>query len=142
MNMRLFQGLVATLIALLSVALGAVAFQAQNVIPKPTTSLYQSSTNHDNNGVMMSRSQWIQTAAAGAAAMMFAPMSALAKDVDPSVKGTKQDPEFEACLSTCMYECTKPKGIEQKSRKECLPECKSKCAKTKAQTMLGTPLAK
>ncbi|GMH59084.1 hypothetical protein TrRE_jg3888, partial [Triparma retinervis] len=27
-----------------------------------------------------------------------------------------------------MYECTKPKGDEQKGRAECIPECKKKCA--------------
>jgi hypothetical protein len=39
-----------------------------------------------------------------------------------------------------MYECTKPKGTEQKSRKECLPDCKKECAKTDAQLMKGTPM--
>ena len=65
---------------------------------------------------------------------------AVAKDVDPKVKGTKQDPSYEACVSKCMYECTKPKGTEQKSRQECLPECKQTCATTKQQLMIGTPL--
>jgi hypothetical protein len=36
-------------------------------------------------------------------------------------------PVNEACLSKCLYECTKPKGSEQKSRAECLPECKKQC---------------
>jgi hypothetical protein len=38
-----------------------------------------------------------------------------------------------------MYDCTKPK-VESKSRAECLPECKTKCATTKQQLMLGTPI--
>ena len=59
-----------------------------------------------------------------------------------AVKGTKKDPAFEACLSKCMYECTKPKGTEQKSRSECLPECKRSCATTKAQLLLGDPVKK
>jgi len=29
-------------------------------------------------------------------------------------------------LSTCVYECTKPKGAEQKGRAECIDECKLK----------------
>jgi hypothetical protein len=62
---------------------------------------------------------------------------ALAAD---DVKGTKKDPAYEACLSQCMYTCTKPKGEEQKSRTECLGECKVQCATTKQQLMLGTPL--
>jgi len=91
----------------------------------------------------MSRCQWLQTAGGAFAAAVFtaaAPMPAAAKEVDPAVKGTKQDPEFEACLSQCIYECTKPKGAEQRSRKECLPECKMTCAKTKAQLMTGSPI--
>jgi hypothetical protein len=58
------------------------------------------------------------------------------------VTGTKQDPKYEACLSQCMYTCTKPKGYEQKSRAECLPDCKQQCATTKQQLMIGTPIAK
>jgi hypothetical protein len=69
------------------------------------------------------------------------PLSARA-ETDPMLKGTKKDPSFEACLSKCMYECTKPKGAEQKSRAECLPECKKGCAKTKEQLMLGQPIKK
>ena len=42
--------------------------------------------------------------------------------------GTKMDPEYEKCLSKCLYVCTKPKGSETKLRADCLPECKEKCA--------------
>lgn len=66
----------------------------------------------------------------------------LAKDTDLALKGTKKDPDFEACLSQCMYECTKPKGYEQKSRSVCLPECKQQCAKTKEQLLKGLPIKK
>ncbi|KAL7572764.1 hypothetical protein ACA910_009027 [Epithemia clementina (nom. ined.)] len=68
--------------------------------------------------------------------------AAWAKDVDPSLKGTKKDPAYEACVSECIFYCTKPKGDEQKSRKECLPECKKSCATTKEQLMIGTPINK
>lgn len=74
-----------------------------------------------------------------AAAVLVVPLTASAKDSDASTKGTKADPAFQACISTCMYECTKPKADEQKTRQECLPECKAKCATTKAQLMVGTP---
>jgi hypothetical protein len=57
------------------------------------------------------------------------------------LKGTKKDPAYEACLSQCMYTCTKPKGEEQKSRAVCLSECKAQCATTKQQLMLGTPIS-
>jgi hypothetical protein len=40
---------------------------------------------------------------------------------------------------TGMYVCTKPKGAEQRSRKDCLPDCKKQCAKTDAQLMKGIP---
>jgi hypothetical protein len=79
---------------------------------------------------------------AGIAASLLLPLPAFAAKEDPALKGTKKDPGYEACLSTCMYECTKPKGDEQKSRKECLPECKQKCATTKEQLMIGSPLKK
>jgi hypothetical protein len=65
--------------------------------------------------------------------------SAWAKDIT-STKGTKEDPAFQACLSQCMYDCTKPKGQEQKTRSECLPECKQKCATNKSQLLRGEPI--
>mmetsp|Transcript_31887 Transcript_31887/g.47395 ORF Transcript_31887/g.47395 Transcript_31887/m.47395 type:complete len:137 (-) Transcript_31887:191-601(-) len=79
--------------------------------------------------------------AAAASATLLFPLQAAqaAKPVDPTLKGTKDDPEYQACVSQCMYDCTKPKGMEQKSRLECLPECKQKCATTKQQLMKGTP---
>mmetsp|Transcript_35522 Transcript_35522/g.72380 ORF Transcript_35522/g.72380 Transcript_35522/m.72380 type:complete len:112 (+) Transcript_35522:64-399(+) len=43
----------------------------------------------------------------------------------------KDDPEFQACLSKCIYFCTKPK-VESKSRSECLPGCKVECKAEKA----------
>lgn len=67
--------------------------------------------------------------------------SACAKDSGDALKGTKKDPAFEKCLSLCMYDCTKPKGSEQKSRSECLPECKEKCATSKEQLLKGEPKA-
>lgn len=37
---------------------------------------------------------------------------------------------FETCTSLCVYECTKPKEFnDQKSRPECLQECKIRCRK-------------
>ena len=69
------------------------------------------------------------------------PMIASAADATTAaMTGTKQDPKYEACLSKCMYDCTKPKGTEQKSRAVCLPECKTQCATTKQQLMIGTPI--
>lgn len=62
-----------------------------------------------------------------------------ASSSDPSLKGTKKDPAYEACVSKCMYECTKPKVDGQKTRQECLPDCKKQCATTKEQLMKGTP---
>lgn len=83
----------------------------------------------------MTRSNFLAIMAAGATASVVT-TPAFAKD-DPSLKGTKKDPAFEACLSKCMYDCTKPKGSEQKSRSECLPECKQTCATTKSQLLKG-----
>ncbi len=74
------------------------------------------------------------------AALLSNVSDAQAKDIDPALKGTKADPAYQACLSQCIFECTKPKGDEQKSRAECIPECKKKCATTKEQLMIGTPI--
>lgn len=87
----------------------------------------------------ISRSNFMALVGAGVTANVCGVPSAFAKDADFEVKGTKNDPTFEACLSTCVYECTKPKGVEQKSRKECLPECKQQCATDKKQLLLGQP---
>ena len=87
----------------------------------------------------LSRAQFMSVAAAGLGVAMT-PVAAYAGDVDPSKKGTKDDPAYQLCLSQCMYDCTKPKGEETKLRKECLPECKVKCATTKQQLMMGTPV--
>merc|ERR1719491_1291449 len=72
----------------------------------------------------------------------FSGKPAFAKEVDPALKGTKADPEYQACLGVCIYDCTKPKGFEQRTRVECLPECKTKCATTKEQLLLGAPIKK
>eukprot|EP00521_Asterionellopsis_glacialis_P000348 CAMPEP_0195255936 /NCGR_PEP_ID=MMETSP0706-20130129/5943_1 /TAXON_ID=33640 /ORGANISM="Asterionellopsis glacialis, Strain CCMP134" /LENGTH=132 /DNA_ID=CAMNT_0040308895 /DNA_START=25 /DNA_END=423 /DNA_ORIENTATION=+ len=91
----------------------------------------------------VSRASFLTTAFSAAVFSTMAPLSAsAAKEIDPKLKGTKQDPGYEACVSKCLYECTKPKGDEQKDRKECIPICKKQCATTKEQLMVGTPLAK
>lgn len=84
----------------------------------------------------ISRSNFLATAVGG---LVAGAPAAWARENDP-LKGTKKDPAFETCLSLCMYECTKPKGSEQKSRAECLPECKGKCATSKAQLLKGEPI--
>ncbi len=89
----------------------------------------------------LSRSQFLVGGVTAFGFVALTPAAANAKE-DPLKKGTKDDPAYQFCLSTCMYECTKPKGEETKLRKECLPECKQKCATTKQQLMIGTPLSK
>lgn len=128
--MKIHQFFISALIALLSVSSSVVAFNVQQ-------------QSRPQSQAEVSRAQWLQTAGGVFAGMIMgtATPAWAAKD-DPALKGTKKDPAFEACLSTCMYECTKPKGYEQKTRQECLPECKSKCAETKAQLMLGLPAQK
>ena len=88
-----------------------------------------------SSAAAMTRSNFLAIMAAGTTASVFT-TPAFAKE-DPSLKGTKKDPAFEACLSKCMYDCTKPKGSEQKSRGECLPDCKKQCATTKTQLLKG-----
>jgi hypothetical protein len=51
-------------------------------------------------------------------------------------KGSKEEKDYNDCLSLCAYYCMKPKGQFTKSRMECLIECKPVCkvdAKTKFQ---------
>lgn len=88
----------------------------------------------------ISRSNFLSVVGGVAAGTVLMVPGAEAKE-DPAVKGTKKDPAFEACLSKCMYDCTKPKGNEQKSRAECLPECKQQCATNKSQLLKGEPKA-
>ena len=91
----------------------------------------------------MNRLSFLTTSCASAAAVLLAkPSPSFSKEIDPALKGTKADPKYQACLSECVYDCTKPKGDEQKSRAQCLPECKKQCATTKEQLMIGTPLQK
>lgn len=87
----------------------------------------------------LDRSNFLAIMAAGVTASMFGVSPASAKEENEALKGTKKDPTFEACLSQCIYDCTKPKGAEQKSRKECLPECKQQCATSKNQLLRGDP---
>lgn len=120
------------ILTLLIVAL--IGTTAAYSTPKST-----SQSQRQTSTTVVNRSTFLATAASTCLAFLASSPPAFAKDVDPALKGTKADPEFQACLSQCVYECTKPKGMEQRSRAECLPECKSKCAKTKQQTMTGSP---
>jgi hypothetical protein len=92
-----------------------------------------------------SRADFVTSAFRVAAIGLFVPAilpsvpAAQAAMVDESLKGTKKDPAYESCLSECMFYCTKPKGVEQKSRAQCLPECKVQCATTKEQLLKGSP---
>jgi hypothetical protein len=99
------------------------------------------STNSATSRATVDRSDFLAIIAGGVAiGTVGAPSAAWAGD-DSAKSGTKKDPTYEAAVSTCMYECTKPKGAEQKSRKECLSECKQSCATTKAQLLTGEPKA-
>ncbi|KAL7540142.1 hypothetical protein ACHAWF_006607 [Thalassiosira exigua] len=117
-------------IALLVIALSGSISAYSTPKPVPTRS---------SRPVAVDRGAFLAGASATCLAFLSNRQPAFAKDVDPAVKGTKADPAFQACLSQCVYECTKPKGAEQKSRAECLPECKSKCATTKEQLLKGEP---
>ena len=85
------------------------------------------------------RIMFLQTISLGFVSLMNIDIASAAGDES---KGSKDDPKFQACLSKCVFECTKPKGEEQRSRSECLPDCKVKCATTKEQLMMGRPLKK
>ena len=127
----------ALIVAVLVIAISGSSITSSSAYstPKSTQKLTRSSSQPINRGAFLAKTS--------AACLTFLSTSqpAFAKD-DAALKGTKKDPEFEACLGNCLYECTKPKGAEQRSRKECIPECRSKCATTKQQMMTGTPTKK
>ena len=76
--------------------------------------------------------------AAGLISSVFLPSATLADDRT----GTKDDPAYKACLSKCLYFCTKDK-VDSKDRTTCLKdECKPKCAKTDQQRIVGFPVNK
>eukprot|EP00579_Thalassiosira_antarctica_P000509 CAMPEP_0201868640 /NCGR_PEP_ID=MMETSP0902-20130614/2440_1 /ASSEMBLY_ACC=CAM_ASM_000551 /TAXON_ID=420261 /ORGANISM="Thalassiosira antarctica, Strain CCMP982" /LENGTH=127 /DNA_ID=CAMNT_0048394001 /DNA_START=39 /DNA_END=425 /DNA_ORIENTATION=- len=124
------------LIALLLVALAGITTGYNT--PKST----QPSIRSTSSQPTINRSTFLATTATACLTFLSTPQSASAKEVDPALVGTKKDPAFESCLGKCLYECTKPKGFEQKGRAECLPECKTQCATTKAQLMRGEPIKK
>ena len=120
-----------TLITLLVVAIIGITTGYSTPPQKSST---QSTQQNPQLSRIISRQSFLTTiASTSCLTFLGTQQPASAKEVDPAVKGTKADPEFQACLSKCMYDCTKPKGAEQKSRGECLPECKKTCAKTKEQ---------
>lgn len=61
--------------------------------------------------------------------------------------GTKAEKKFELCLSKCLFDETRPPPVgagtdrieNTRSRTEIMRGCKSQCAKTKEQLMLGKP---
>ena len=60
--------------------------------------------------LQMKRSTFVQQIMTSASLLVLSPSSpAFAKEIDPAVKGTKKDPKYESCVSSCMFECTKPK---------------------------------
>mmetsp|Transcript_20666 Transcript_20666/g.25568 ORF Transcript_20666/g.25568 Transcript_20666/m.25568 type:complete len:157 (+) Transcript_20666:170-640(+) len=127
--------------------------QIQHTLPPQLqTTLHAINSPNDESSITQTRqSQTVTTTRAtffqnslGAAATAIllwgnAVTPADAKEIDPALKGTKGDPEYQLCVSNCLYECTKPKGGEQKSRAVCIPECKEKCATSKEQLLTGTP---
>ena len=78
-----------------------------------------------------------------AASVAFDATSALAKG---GPEGSKTSKKFETCISTCVFDLTKPapigSGVERLEaidQKSAISECRKKCAKSKAQLMTGEP---
>ena len=134
-----------TLSLLLSILLIAVVITTHPADAYSTPP--SSKVNHlqqQSSSYNMDRLSFLKKALLSSSTMVIATTSQAnvalaAKEIDPAIKGTKADPGYQACLSQCIYDCTKPKGGEQKSRGECIPECKQKCATSKEQLMLGNP---
>ena len=69
--------------------------------------------------------------------------SALAKG---GPDGSKTNKKFESCVSTCVFDLTKPapvgSGVERLAAMEqrtAISTCRKQCAKSKAQLMTGEP---
>ncbi|KAL7536904.1 hypothetical protein ACHAXR_012117 [Thalassiosira sp. AJA248-18] len=130
----------AGIIALLVITLAAITSAYST--PKPTQKFITQSTSSSSSPQqpIINRGTFLTTASTACLTFLSNQQPAFAaKEIDPALKGTKADPAFQGCLSECIYSCTKPKGMEQKSRAECLPECKKECATTKAQLLKGEP---
>jgi len=79
----------------------------------------------------------------GISELLGAPSSAIASG---GVAGTKTDKYFEACVSKCVFDETKPPPVgspvdrlEAKDRKTVISDCRKSCAKTPEQLLLGSP---
>ena len=83
------------------------------------------------NTELQSRQRFLSVMAGGILSGSLVSSSSLIDSRDGFVASAAA-PVNEACLSQCLYECTKPKGAEQKSRAECIPECKKKCKEAAA----------
>eukprot|EP00525_Craspedostauros_australis_P011718 CAMPEP_0198119080 /NCGR_PEP_ID=MMETSP1442-20131203/24273_1 /TAXON_ID= /ORGANISM="Craspedostauros australis, Strain CCMP3328" /LENGTH=140 /DNA_ID=CAMNT_0043777473 /DNA_START=223 /DNA_END=645 /DNA_ORIENTATION=+ len=137
--LKVIIALLAATLALLSRNAEAFSLGSNNNNNNNRNSVHTVESPQPAQDATLSRTAFLNVMLAGTAAAACAPTPVLAKDIDPSLKGTKKDPSFESCLSKCIFECTKPKGSEQRSRSECLPECREKCATSKAQLMRGEP---
>lgn len=68
----------------------------------------------------------------------------------PVYADSKEDKQFELCISKCIFEETKPPPIGAsterlevtKTRVEIVRECRVKCAKNKQQLLIGKPKIK
>mmetsp|Transcript_521 Transcript_521/g.914 ORF Transcript_521/g.914 Transcript_521/m.914 type:complete len:136 (+) Transcript_521:42-449(+) len=126
-------------VALLGLAANAYVHVPSQGARKPQASnsiIFSSPTQASSPAT---RRETLEGAVAAFGFTAFSSLPAWAKGDDASLKGTKADPKYTNCVSTCIFECTKEKGVEQKTRVECLPGCKEKCATSKEQLMVGTP---
>ena len=69
------------------------------------------SVSKSRSDFVSNRGAFLRDVGAGAATFLLLPQSAIAKEIDPALKGTKADPEYQSCLSQCVYECTKPVSL-------------------------------
>ena len=122
-------------------ALVVSLFAASQAFSTSSTTTSSSTTALCAQAPQQTRANFLAQAGMMVASASLVPTPAWAASIDPAIKGTKKDPAYEACVSKCMYDCTKPKVEGQKSRQECLPDCKKQCATTKEQLLRGTPKA-
>ncbi|GAB5033635.1 Hypothetical protein NocV09_01401670 [Nannochloropsis oceanica] len=117
--------------------LGTAAFYLRTAPPPGSCSALHAEKND-----MTTRRAWIPQIALSLLTPLVLTVGAgagAAQAVDPARLGTKKDPVYEKCLNQCIYFCLKPKGVNVRTRSDCLQDCKAQCAQTDAQKMLGLP---
>lgn len=113
--------LLALACCMLPASVGALSVRSPTSAHAPTGSCHAAAPAGAVSTHEASRRATLRTALL--APLVAVPGAALAKPA----KGSKEEKEYNDCLSLCAYYCMKPKGQFTKTRTDCLQECKPIC---------------